>query len=929
MNDPGTNPKKPWHMQTVQDVIEYVSIDPAKGLSEIEVKTRRETHGFNQLIERGLKSPWAILWEQLSAVMVVVLIIAALISALLGDWADAVVILAIVIINALLGFTQEHRAERAMAALKRMAAPTVKVRRDGEIQRIDSRDLVPGDIVVLEAGDAIPADGRLIECANLRVQEASLTGESLPVDKFTREIPLDNIPLGDRQNMVFMGTNASYGRGVAIIIDTGMNTELGHIAHLIQGVESEETPLQHRMKRLGKSLALIAILIVAIVFAMGVLRGEEFKELFLTSVAMAVAVVPEGLPAVVTITLALGAQRMLKRRALIRKLPAVETLGSVTVICSDKTGTLTENRMTVKILDVAGHTVDIAEALVDGQPILDLSYEMIRPKWRSQVLLLSGGALCNDAVLKQEESNPDSYHALGDPTEGALLVAAARFDLWKAHLERVFPRVGEVPFSSERKRMTTVHQRDTTVAFEPQEELLEEVFTDYGGEYVLFTKGSVDGLLDISSRLWVSGKIELLNSEWRARIDQASAQLAEDGLRVLGVAFRFLDNFNENFLGSTEQIETYSPLEKDMIFIGMVGMIDPPRLEVKEAVMTCKTAGIRPVMITGDHPITARTIAEELNIANQDGRVLTGYELASFSQSELESVVEEVSIFARVSPEHKLRVVEALQNRGHIVAMTGDGVNDAPALRKSDIGVAMGITGTDVSKEAADMVIMDDNFATIVNAVEEGRTIYDNVRKFIKYTMTSNSGEIWVMLMAPFLGMPLPLTALQILWVNLVTDGLPGIALGVEPAERKIMQRLPYAPNESVFSRGMGRHIAWIGLLMGLISLGVGFWGWKSGNTAWQTMVFTTLTLSQMGHVLAIRSSYDSILKIGFFSNRLLIYAVILTFVLQLLVTYWEPMGNLFGTQALSPSELGICLILSTIVFWSVELEKWIIRRKH
>jgi len=918
-----------WHEIPAQEVLEKLGVTPTSGLPNAEVTTRMRLYGANELTERGIKSPWVILWEQLSALMVVVLIIAAAISALLGDWLDAWVILAIVVINAILGFIQEYRAEKAMAALKRMAAPMVKVRRGGEIQRVEARELVPGDMIVLEKGDVVPADGRLIECANLRVQEASLTGESLPVDKSPLEIQGENIPLGDKRNLVFMGTSITYGRGLAVVTETGMRTELGRIADLIQTVTSEQTPLQRRMEQLGKTLALIALAIVAVVFVMGIFRGEEIKELFLTSVAMAVAAVPEGLAAVVTISLALGAQRMLKRRALIRKLPAVEALGSVTVICSDKTGTLTENRMTVKILDVAGHTTDITEMLVNGQPVVRPTDELLTPEWRSQALMLAGGSLCNDAVLKCEDANPDRYHAIGDPTEGALLIAAARFGLWKHRLENLLPRVAEAPFSSERKRMTTVHRRESAVDFGPGEALLEQVFSAYGAEYVLFTKGSVDGLLEISSRVWTSGKSEPLTPEWRARIEHASNQLSEEGLRVLGIAFRFLGALDENTTGLAENDELHSTLEDDLIFIGMVGMIDPPRPEVKEAVLTCKTAGIRPVMITGDHPLTALTIAQDLGIAVEDSKVLTGQEMAGISPMELETLVEDVSVYARVSPEHKLNIVDALRKRGHIVAMTGDGVNDAPALRKSDIGVAMGITGTDVSKEAADMVITDDNFAAIVSAVEEGRTIYDNVRKFIKYTMTSNAGEIWVMLLAPFFGMPLPLTALQILWINLVTDGLPGLALGVEPAERDTMRRPPYAPNESVFSRGMGRHIAWVGLLMGLIPLGMGYWAWDISLPSWQTILFTALTLSQMGHALAIRSNRDSLFKIGLFSNKPMLGAVLLTFILQIAVTYWKPLQTLFDTHPLTLLEFGIALGASTLIFIAVEIEKRFSRQGH
>ena len=908
-----------WHTLEIEEVLERLGVHPESGLDDAEVARRQAQFGPNELIERGVKSPWKILWEQLTAVMVVVLIVAAVVSALLGDWLDAIVILAIVVLNAIFGFVQEYRAERAMAALKRMAAPVVRIRRGRHVREVPSRELAPGDVILLEAGSAVPADARLVETANLRVQEASLTGESHPVDKTPGAVAGEHVALGDRHNMLFMGTAVTYGRGMAVVVETGMRTELGRIAEMIQSVEGDQTPLQRRMAQLGRSLALVALIIVGVVFALGLLRGEDAAEMFLTAVAMAVAAVPEGLAAVVTIALALGAQRMLKRRALIRMLPAVEALGSVTVICSDKTGTLTENRMTVTYLDVAEHETDLTETLRRGRPVLQTSDEPMQPEAPAQALLLAAGALCNDALLEAREDGSGEYDAIGDPTEGALLVAAARFDLWKSHLEQAFPRVAEAPFSSERKRMTTVHRLDPSVRLGLSEQRLVELL-GVGSRWVAFTKGAVDGLLDVSNRVWVDGRIESIDAGWRKRIETANARMARNGLRVLGIAYRGLDAPPAD--GQAEAIE------RNLVFVGMVGMIDPPRPEVRDAVQMCRTAGIRPVMITGDHPLTAQQIARELDIARND-RILTGQDLARMPVEELERVVEDVSVYARVSPEHKLNIVQALQRRGHIAAMTGDGVNDAPALRRADIGVAMGITGTDVAKEASDMVILDDNFATIVRAVAEGRTIYDNIRKFVKYTMTSNAGEIYVMLLAPFLGMPLPLTALQILWINLVTDGLPGLALGVEPAERDTMRRPPYAPNEDFFGRGLGRHILWVGLLMGLVSLGVGLWGWSTGHPAWSTLVFTTLTLSQMGHALAIRSGRDSLFRIGLLSNRLMLGAVTLTFALQMAVVYAPFLNGLFHTSPLSLPDLALSLLLSTVVFWGVELEKWIVRRRQ
>lgn len=906
-----------WHVRSAKDVLAHFDLDPEQGLSAADVIERQNRFGPNELVERGVKSPLRIIWEQLTDVMVLILIGAAVVSALVKDLLDGAIIMAIVVLNAALGFVQEYRAERAMAALKQMSAPLVRVRRDGKVQEVEAHDLVPGDIVLLEAGNAIAADARVITSANLRVQEASLTGESEPIDKRTDPIlAAEYIPLGDRANMVYKGTFVTYGRGEAIVVATGMRTELGRIAELIQSVESDPTPLQRRMAELGRLLAIAAFVIVSVVFGLGLLRGEDMREMFLTAVALAVAAVPEGLPAVVTISLALGAQRMLKRRALIRKLPAVETLGSVTVICSDKTGTLTENRMTVKMLDVAGNTLNLTEVFRDGHLTVGKLNGAEHDLGSAEGLLLVGGALCNDAVLNQDQALPTDLYAMGDPTEGALLVSAARFGLWKSRLDVALPRVGEVPFSSERKRMTTVHQLGEAVQADADLQPLIDKLGASDQELVAFTKGAVDGLLDISRGVWVDGEIHPLDANWRERITAAHDGLAQEGLRILGLAHRLLDG--DTIIGES--------IEADLVFVGMVGMIDPPRPEVKQAVASTRAAGIRPVMITGDHPLTAQSIAAELGFAT-NGDILTGRDLEEMSLEELAAVVEKVSVYARVSPEHKLNIVQALQNHGHVVAMTGDGVNDAPALRKSDIGVAMGITGTDVSKEASEMVIRDDNFATIVSAVEEGRTIYDNVRKFIKYILTSNTGELSVMVFTQLLGMPLPLSTLQILWMNLVTDGVPGLALGVEKPERNVMQRKPYAPDENIFARGMGRHILSIGLFLGLISLGIGYWGFVTGHDNWRTMVFTTLTLSQLGHALAVRSERDSLFTIGVLSNKPLLIAIAVTLLLQMGVVYLPFMQKLFNTQPLRLMDLLISLALSTAIFWVVEVEKLLIRR--
>jgi len=909
-----------WYKLDPQAAVREINSNLENGLTASEAARRLAETGPNELVERGTKSPWAILLEQFTGIMIVILIVSAVVSVFLGETVDAIVITVIVVLNAVLGFTQEYQAEKAMAALKRMAVPHVRVRRDGHLQEVTARELVPGDILLLETGNSIPADARLLESVNLRVQEAVLTGESEAVEKDIAPLTGTNPPLGDRINSIYMGTVVTYGRGTALVTDTGMKTQLGKIADMLQSVGNVKTPLQRRLEQLARGLAVAALGLVAVVFVLGVLRGENWMDMFRVSVAMAVAAVPEGLAAVVTIALAFGAQRMLKRNALIRKLPAVETLGSVTVICSDKTGTLTQNRMTVMVVDVAEHALDLKERLRSFSPTVSQEdpVEPLLQESPAIVLTLAGGALCNDAVLEAISGEPGTFSSVGDPTEGALVIASARAGLWKTELEQAFPRVAELPFDSDRKRMTTVHR--------PNPELVPDLLNPYqddrpdffeAGHFLVITKGAVDSLLEVTTRVWSGGETEPLNDMWRERIMQGNNALAKNGMRVLGLGFR--------------QSDTADPVERDIIFIGMVGMIDPARPEVREAVREARAAGIRPVMITGDHPLTAAFIARELGIADS-GKTLTGRDLDAMSVEELKEVAEDVPVFARVSPEHKLKLVEALQSRGHIVAMTGDGVNDAPALKKAEIGVAMGITGTDVSKEASDMILLDDNFATIVSSVKEGRRIYDNIRKFIRYTMTSNAGEIWVMLLAPFIGMPLPLTSLQILWINLVTDGLPGLALAIEPAERTIMQRPPYPPRENIFGRGMARDILWIGLLMGLVSLGVGYLYFQmdpaTSPAVWQTIIFTTLTMAQMGNALATRSDRDTLSQIGLFTNKAMLGSVLLTFALQLAVIYVPFLNQAFSTTPLSLRDLLISLGFGSIVFFTVELVKWIRQRR-
>ena len=910
-----------------EKVISEIDSDFKLGLSNQEAARRLEQYGFNELIETGKKSPWRILWEQMTSIMVVILIIAAIISVVIseGEYLDAIVITAIIVINAAIGFQQEYKAEEAMSALKQMSVPVVKVRRGGHVSEISARELVPGDIILLEAGNLVPADSRLVESTNLRIEEAALTGESVPVEKEAGFVADSDLTLGDRLNMTYMGTVVTYGRATAVVVETGMNTELGHIATLIQTTGQDLTPLQKRINQLSKGLAVAAVGLVALVFVIGILRGESIELILLTGISMAVAAVPEGLPAVVTIALALGAQRMLKRRSLIRKLPAVETLGSVTVICSDKTGTLTENRMSVTVLDVAGHKVEFVEdlrdiptsrlVLEDEEP--DEATEETLRKHPALTLLLAGGALANDAILEHRNGE---FEYVGDPTEGALVVAAARAGMVKDRLEETFPREAEVPFDSIRKRMTTAHEFPSSDADISPEFKRIWNWSGFIGEFshVVFSKGAVDSLVPICNEVWVEDHTEQLTDHWIDRIMIANNQQAEDGMRVLGVAVRTIDEVHVD--------DSEDELENGLIFVGMVSMMDPARPEVKEAVRLSSAAGIRPVMITGDHPLTAGKIAAELGIS-QGGRILTGQDLEGMETEDLKQVVGEVDVYARVSPEHKLNIVKAFEDLGEIVAMTGDGVNDAPALNAADIGVSMGITGTDVAKEASDMILLDDNFATIVAAVEEGRRIYDNIRKFFTYTMTSNAGEIWVMLIAPLLGMPFALLPLQILWVNLVTDGLPGLALGIEPAEKNVMQRPPYPPDENVFGRGMARQILWVGILMGFISLGIGYYYWSIDNPNWQTIIFTTLVLSQMGNALALRSERESLFKIGLLSNKSMLNAVLLTLVLQLAVIYLPFLQSVFRTNPLTWQELLICLLLSTIVFWAIEIEKYFKRR--
>jgi len=914
-----------WYQLSPEAVIQKLKTTDA-GLSQEEADQRRAQFGANQLIEQPTKNPWLILREQLTATIVLILVFAGVVSAVLGDLQDATAIFVIVVFNALLGFRQEYQAERAIASLRKLDVPAVRVRRADQITEISSQDLVPGDIVLLEAGNLVPADGRILESVNLSVQEASLTGESEAVHKTAQTLDVPDLPLGDRRNMVYRGTMVTYGRGETIITETGMATELGQIAAAIQSVKAEPTRLQQRLDQLGQNLAIAILIIVLIVFGLGLLRGENIQSMFMVAVSLGVAAVPEGLPAVVTIALSLGAQRMLKQRALIRKLPAVETLGSVTVICTDKTGTLTANQMTVTCLMAAGQQVDWEpdsyHVLTPGNaPALD------RQEHPALRLLLMGGVLCNDASLNLDPTAPSGFSIIGDPTEGALVVAAAQAGLDQDEVAQCLPRIHEIPFDAERKRMTTVHRIETATHLLPETDaqVLYQVTDTLSAadiplhcQSIAFCKGAVDQLLSISDWVWDTDQTEKMTETKRDRILATHNQLAQAGMRILGVAYHPLQS----------ELTDSTTIEQHLTFIGMVGMIDPIRPDIYTAVQTCQTAGIRPVMITGDHPCTAQHIASALGMATS-APLLTGQDLDQLSQAKLRDASTQVNVYARVTPQHKLDIVHALQCAGHIVAMTGDGVNDAPALKQADIGIAMGITGTDVAKDASDIVLLDDNFRTIVAAIREGRVIYDNIRKFIQYTLTGNLGEIWVILFAPFLGMPLPLLPLQILWINLLADGILALSLSVEPAEHNIMHRPPYRTDESMFSRGAGQKILWIGLFLGIILLGVAYHYWQLGQPNWQTMVFCTLAFSRIFTAQAIRSEHDSIFKIGLLSNKPALLAVLLTFACQLAVVYLSFLQHMFGTVPLSALDLGVSLGLGGLLFCSIELEKIIYRRRR
>jgi Ca2+-transporting ATPase len=873
-----------WHQKSVESTLSGLD-STHEGLSSQEAVRRFAQYGPNELIENKRKSPFMLFLDQFRDFMILVLIGAAVIAGFIGEPSDTIAIVIIVFLNAIIGFVQEYRAQKAMEALQKMAGSTATVLRDGIPKTLSATEIVPGDIVTLEAGNIVPADLRLTETVNLKVSEAALTGESNSVEKHTESLSGEEMSLGDRKNMSYRGTSVTYGRATGVVTATGMETELGKIAQMLQDAGEMKTPLQKRLTVFGAKLAVAVLVICVIIFTVGFVRGEEPLLMLLTAISLAVAAIPEALPAVVTISLAFGAKKLVEQNALIRKLPAVETLGSVTYICSDKTGTLTLNKMSVMEIYVDGTLLKNGETLKgDSEQSSVWEYFM------------SGLSLSNDA------HSDTQGNLIGDPTENALYAIAEANGFEKRGEEKKSPRVAEIPFDSERKCMTTFHEFSAS---------------ETGGRFVSFTKGALDVLLLKSVNILTSQGVKKIDTEELERINET---MAGEGMRVLCLCMRTWENLPDPLEAA----------EEALTFLGFVGMMDQPREEAKEAIALCKAAGIKPVMITGDHPLTAGAIAKRLGLIDSQNRsIITGKELDDMSPEEFAERVEHIRVYARVAPEQKLKIVKALQGRGQFVAMTGDGVNDAPALKSADIGIAMGITGTDVSKEAANMILLDDNFATIVNAVKSGRQIFDNIRKFIKYTMTSNSGEIWTIFLAPFFGLPIPLLPIHILWINLVTDGLPGLALSAEPAEKGIMTKPPRHPRESIFAHGLGTHILWVGLLMGFVVIFTQAWAIETGHAHWQTMVFTVLCLSQMGHVLAIRSESESLFSQGLFSNKPLLGAFVLTFVLQMATIYLPFLNPIFNTEPLTLNELALTLLLSSVVFFAVEIEKWVKRRRR
>ena len=879
-----------WHQRDVAEVLRHFGSAADHGLSTAEARRRLSEYGANELAEPRRVSPWGILAEQFKNVLIIILLVAVALSAVLGHTVEALAIAVIVLFAAVLGFYQEFRAERAIEALRRMAAPTATVLRDGEELSVSAREAVPGDIIILRMGDKIPADARLIDAVNLKCDEAALTGESTAVEKQTAALAHGALAVADRNNMVYAGTTVTYGRGRAVVVATGMMTEFGKIAQSLESVETSRTPLQQNLDRVGNILARAALVIVVVIAGLGLLRGLPFLEMLIFSIALAVAVVPEALPAVVTISLALGVQRMSRRHALIRRLSAVETLGSVSVICSDKTGTLTKDEMTARKIFVAGRMLAVSGSGYEPKGVFTDRERPIEPKGPVE-LLLRAGALASDARLVR--ASDQGWKIKGDPTEGALVVAAAKAGLNKADLDAKFPRIGEIPFTSESKRMTTLHATP--------------------GGTVAYAKGAPEIILNACARVALDEGVAALDAAGMNSILQTARQMAEEALRVLAVAYK-----------PNTQLQD---AECDMIFLGLLGMIDPPRPEAKTAIETCARAGIKPIMITGDHPITAAAVARELGLLT-DGQVLTGAQLDSLSEADFERAVERLTVYARVSPAHKLRVVTALQKNRHFVAMTGDGINDAPALKKADIGVAMGITGTDVTKEAADMTLTDDNFASIVAAVEEGRGVFENIKKYLMFLLSCNLGEIALLAGATLLGWPLPLSAVQILYINLATDGLPALALAVDPHEIDLMARPPRDPRRGIFTPPVVTLMLVGGLWSGLVTLVAFQWALASGRALQEsmTMVFTGLVLIEFFKAYNFRSDRKSVLRRPF-ANQWLNWAILWESVLLLLVVYLPFLQLAFGTFSLPTDDWLIVIGMALTIFPVLEAAKWCGRR--
>lgn len=868
----------PWYRKSESESVQEQRTDPRAGLSHAEAGRRRASVGDNIIRRQTRRSAARILIAQFSNSLILILIVAAVVAGIVGEPQDIAAILAIVLLNTGLGFFQEFRAERAMEALRALVPPLAKVRRLGALLILPAHQIVPGDIVLLEAGTSVPADLRLIEAFDLRLDESALTGESAPVEKFSRSIPQHGLAIADQRNMAFKGTLVLHGRGTGVTVSTGMGTELGRVAELLRQEVEVSTPLQRRLGRFSGRLALVILGICLLMFLAGLALGTEPTLMFLTALSLAVAAIPEALPAMVTVTLALGARRMSRSNALIRRLAAVETLGSVTTICADKTGTLTQNRMQVTQAWVPGERRSMPLAI---PPVAGDS------AW---------GRLLQILAQSNDVTRDDRDELQGDPTERALLTSALQSGLGRGARETLdakFPRIAEIPFSSERARMSTIHR-----------------VSPLSGEMRwVFTKGAPESVLPLCAA-----------SEAREQAREIASDMANDGLRVLALGFREIPG-----PGSRIDLDT---VEKDLSVVGLVGLIDPPRPEATRALEICRAAGVKVVMITGDHPATAAAIARQLGIPREGReRVLTGRELATLSDEELARQVESIAVYARVAPEQKIRIVRALQAAGEITAMTGDGVNDAPALRRAEIGVAMGRIGTDVAREASSLVLLDDNFATIVTAIREGRRLYDNIRKFVRFALSGNSGELWTLFLAPLLGLPLPLLPIQILWVNLVTDGLPGLALAAEPAERDLMRRKPRPPEEGLFAHGLWQQALWVGLLIAAVTLGIQAYFHSRGDPHWRTMAFTILTFTQMGQILALRSERDSFFRQGFGSNPALTLTVTLSLGLQLCAVYVPGLQRVFKTQALTASELGVCVLAMAVVFLAVEAEKAFRRR--